>query len=103
MKKFALVLMGITLFSGCGRETSSDEADSEYFEEDSDDYPGVIMRMQEITIKDDEETAMQYSVQLDNGELRTIVQELEPRLYVGQKVFVLISPEGYSRVVPRET
>ena len=101
MKKIALVLLGITLFSGCGHETSSDDYDSEYFEETADDYPGVIMQMQEITIEDDEEKAMQYTVQLDDGELQTIVQELEPRLYVGQMVFVLISPEGYTRVVPR--
>lgn len=45
--------------------------------------------------------AMQYIVQLDNGEIKTLVQGFEPALHTGEKVYVMISREGRSRVVSR--
>ncbi len=47
------------------------------------------------------EKAMQYIVKLDNGELRTVVQAAEPRLYPGQKVYLMEAHRGRSRVVAR--
>lgn len=43
----------------------------------------------------------EYIVQLDNGELRTIVQGVEPALASGQLVYVIIGREGRSRVIAR--
>lgn len=47
------------------------------------------------------QNAIEYMVQLENGEIKTIVQAPEPRLHEGEKVFVMISHEGRSRVVAR--
>ncbi len=47
------------------------------------------------------EHAMQYIVQLDNGEEKTIVQAIKPYLHVGQKVFVMIPHHGRARIVAR--
>jgi outer membrane lipoprotein SlyB len=51
----------------------------------------------------EKQNAVEYSVELTNGEIRTIVQGPEPRLGVGQRVLVMISYEGRSRVVPDHT
>lgn len=45
--------------------------------------------------------AMEYVVQLDNGETRTVVQGVEPRLNAGQQVWLMISHQGRSRIVAR--
>ncbi len=47
------------------------------------------------------ERAMQYIVRLENGEMRTVVQAVEPRLYPGQKVYLMEAHHGRSRVVAR--
>lgn len=47
------------------------------------------------------QNAIEYMVQLDNGDLKTIVQAPKPALHVGQKVYVMISHEGRSRVVAK--
>lgn len=44
------------------------------------------------------EKALEYIVQLDNGELKTIVQGTKPHLHEGQKVWVLVSNHGRSRI-----
>lgn len=44
--------------------------------------------------------AIEYTVQLTNGRVMTVVQGPENALSVGQRVFVMISHEGRSRVVP---
>lgn len=46
--------------------------------------------------------AMEYTVSLDNGQMRTIVQGLEPRLASGQNVTLMIYHSGRSRIVPRQ-
>lgn len=46
---------------------------------------------------------IEYVVQLDNGDLVTVVQGQCPALGVGQRVFVMVSTEGRSRVVPQCT
>ncbi len=45
--------------------------------------------------------AMEYVVQLSNGEMRTIVQGPNPTLYVGQKVFLMYGQKGRSRIQPQ--
>lgn len=44
--------------------------------------------------------ALEYTVELHNGELRTIVQGPENALRVGQPALVMVSRDGRSRVVP---
>ena len=44
--------------------------------------------------------AMEYIVRTDNGDLLTMVQGLEPRLNVGQRVFVQQGRQGRGRIVP---
>ncbi len=51
------------------------------------------------------QNAMQYILQLENGETRTVVQGVEPRLGVGQKVWLMISHHhnsSRSRVIARQ-
>jgi outer membrane lipoprotein SlyB len=49
---------------------------------------------------------IEYTVQLDSGEVHTIAQGAEPRMSVGQRVIVVLNNKGYagqqarSRVVP---
>lgn len=45
---------------------------------------------------------MEYIVALDNGESRTVVQGLDPRLAAGQNVYLMVTDKGRSRVVPRQ-
>lgn len=45
--------------------------------------------------------AVEYMVKLDSGEIKTIVQSPEPRLLEGDKVFVMVSNHGRSRIVRR--
>jgi outer membrane lipoprotein SlyB len=44
--------------------------------------------------------AMEYIVRLDNGQLLTVVQGLEPQISVGQRVYVQESQRGRGRVLP---
>ena len=43
--------------------------------------------------------AMEYVVQLSNGSMMTVVQGVQPQLQNGQRVMVLVSHSGRSRVV----
>lgn len=49
---------------------------------------------------------IEYTVQLDSGEVHTIAQGAEPRMSIGQRVIVVLNNKGYagqqarSRVVP---
>ena len=43
--------------------------------------------------------AIEYVVKLDNGQLKTIVQGPTPPLQIGQRVYVMVSYEGRSRIV----
>lgn len=152
MKKFAFVLLAVSLFSGCARETSPDVYDTQNFGSADTTYSGVILEMQEVRVQNGEGLqdnttgmigggvagallgstigrgdgsvvaavaggllgatggaaledqlrkgkAMRYIVQLDNGELKTIVQSVEPRMHTGEKVYVMISDNGRSRIV----
>lgn len=46
-----------------------------------------------------EQNAMEYVVELDDGSLMTVVQGLKPTLQTGQKVYVMVSQQGRSRIV----
>lgn len=48
------------------------------------------------------QNAMEYVVQLENGEAKTVVQGPEPQLGVGQRVWLMSSHQGRSRIVPRQ-
>lgn len=47
-----------------------------------------------------EQNGMEYHIKLENGEIITLAQGLEPKLSVGQKVLVIKSERNRSRVVP---
>lgn len=47
------------------------------------------------------QNAMEYIVALENGESKTVVQGTDPALTVGQKVWLIVSYEGRSRVISR--
>jgi outer membrane lipoprotein SlyB len=47
------------------------------------------------------EKALEYTVELDNGQIKTVVQGMKPRLFEGQKVFLMTSDKGRSRVVSK--
>ena len=47
------------------------------------------------------ENAMEYVVALENGESKTVVQGVDPTMGVGQKVWLIVSFQGRSRVNPR--
>ena len=51
----------------------------------------------------EKQNAVEYTVELTGGEMRTIVQGPEPRFGVGQRVLVMISHEGRSRIVADNT
>ncbi len=51
----------------------------------------------------EKQEGIEYSVELTNGEIRTVVQGPEPRLSNGQNVLVMVSHNGRSRVVPDHT
>ncbi len=59
---------------------------------------GVGGAMAEKKLKQQE--ALEYIIQLDNGNTVTLVQGLSPYLSVGTRVFVHSSNNGRSRVVP---
>ena len=48
-----------------------------------------------------EQDAMEYIVELDNGQTRTVVQGMDPRFSVGQKVYVMVGDRGRARVIAR--
>jgi outer membrane lipoprotein SlyB len=45
------------------------------------------------------QNALEYVVQLQNGEMRTVVQGLNPAFSVGQPVMVIVAQNGRSRVI----
>ena len=47
------------------------------------------------------QNAMEYVIALENGESKTVVQGLDPSMGVGQKVWLMVSHQGRSRVTPR--
>ncbi len=47
------------------------------------------------------QNAMEYVVALENGESKTVVQGPDPMMGVGQKVWLMVSHQGRSRVTPR--
>jgi outer membrane lipoprotein SlyB len=47
------------------------------------------------------QTALEYIVELDNGNLITVVQGKEPLLNIFQPVYVIISTSGRSRIIPQ--
>ncbi len=49
-----------------------------------------------------EQNAVEYIVALDNGETKTVVQGPNPALTSGQKVWLLVSYQGRSRVIARQ-
>ena len=48
-----------------------------------------------------QQKALEYVVQLDNGDLMTVVQGLDQSFYISQPVFVIVSPYGRSRITPQ--
>jgi outer membrane lipoprotein SlyB len=48
------------------------------------------------------QNAMEYVVQLENGEAKTVVQGMDPQLAAGQRVWLMTSHKGRSRVVARQ-
>lgn len=44
--------------------------------------------------------AFEYTIELHNGDMKTVVQGLEPSLSVGQSVLLIVSGKGRSRIVP---
>jgi len=44
--------------------------------------------------------ALEYLVELDNGTLKTVVQGTEPRIFEGQRVYLMEAHNGRSRLVP---
>ena len=48
-----------------------------------------------------EQQAMEYIVELENGQTRTVVQGMDPRFSVGQKVYVMVGDRGRARVIAR--
>ncbi|MGN6670884.1 MAG: glycine zipper 2TM domain-containing protein [Candidatus Nucleicultricaceae bacterium] len=46
--------------------------------------------------------ALEYTVELHNGELRSVVQGTDNPLAVGQNVLIMVSRDGRSRVVPAQ-
>ena len=51
----------------------------------------------------EKQSGVEYTVELASGEMRTIVQGPEPRFGVGQRVLLMISYEGRSRIVADNT
>ena len=47
-----------------------------------------------------DQTGMEYVFRNEIGELKTIVQGPEPRLYPGQRAYLQIAPHGRARLVP---
>ncbi|MGB0935637.1 MAG: glycine zipper 2TM domain-containing protein [Alphaproteobacteria bacterium] len=47
--------------------------------------------------------AMEYVVRLNNGSMMTVVQGMDLQLAMGQRVLVMVSHDGRSRVVPDQT
>lgn len=45
--------------------------------------------------------AMEYVVQLDNGETRTVVQGPSPQFAAGQTVYLIVGKKGRSRIIAR--
>jgi outer membrane lipoprotein SlyB len=51
----------------------------------------------------EKQPAIEYTVQLSDGSLRTIVQGPEPRYSAGQKVLLMVYQKGRSRIVPDQS
>jgi outer membrane lipoprotein SlyB len=50
-----------------------------------------------------QQNAFEYVVKLTNGQIMTVVQGLDSVMAVGQRVMVLVSHDGRSRVIPDNT
>lgn len=48
------------------------------------------------------QNAMEYIVSLESGEAKSVVQGMDPTFAVGQKVWVIASNQGRSRVIARQ-
>ena len=48
-----------------------------------------------------QQSALEYTVELENGNLLTIVQGKDQVFAIGQPVYVLVSPLGRSRITPQ--
>ncbi len=48
------------------------------------------------------QNAMEYVIALENGEAKTVTQGVDPAYSTGQKVWLIVSQRGRSRVVPRQ-
>jgi outer membrane lipoprotein SlyB len=49
------------------------------------------------------QNAIEYVVALENGEAKTVTQGLDPSYSAGQKVWLIVSQRGRSRIVPRQS
>jgi outer membrane lipoprotein SlyB len=58
---------------------------------------GVIGSMVEKKLK--EQTGFEYVVKLTNGQIMTVVQGLDAAFGIGQRVIVIVSNDGRSRVI----
>ena len=61
------------------------------------------MAGEHINKKMSEHPGFEYQVELENGTLVTITQGTEPNLYLNQKVLIIQSNRGRSRIVPDTT
>lgn len=48
-----------------------------------------------------QQQALEYIVELDQGGLLTVVQGMDQAFVIGQPVYVLVSPQGRSRITPQ--
>lgn len=62
---------------------------------------GVAGAFAEKALK--EQDGMEYAVKLTNGSIMTVVQGLEGAMSAGQRVLVMVSQDGRSRVVPDQS
>lgn len=152
MKKYAVVLLALSLLAGCAKNISSDE----YAEDDvgsiTQTYKGVIIASRPVKVTGGDslsdnkagaigggvaggllgsqlgqgrgsvvglvvgaaagalggslaekglksQEGMEYTIELDSGRIMTIVQGIQPTLYVGQHVLVMVGSKGRSRIV----
>ncbi|CAF23330.1 peptidoglycan-associated lipoprotein (pal) [Candidatus Protochlamydia amoebophila] len=48
-----------------------------------------------------QQAGLEYAVELDNGDLLTVVQGPNDNFYIGQPVYVIVSASGRSRITPQ--
>lgn len=155
-----IISLGLTTFTGCGRQISSNVYTADTVGESAQSFPGVVLQVRDVLVQDKErleehglgvgagglaggfagsaigkgkgnilatvaggilgaiggayaekalkeQAGVEYLVQLDSGEVRSIVQGPDPKFGVGQLVYVIESKakargyKGRSRVVAR--